>query len=152
MMDRISICEGLAKWNEIEPFIKRMVTGDEKLVTYDNIVRKRSWSKHGEEAQTVAKPGLTFRKILLCIWWDWKGFIYYELLPAFGDGPHNFENRSGYEGDFSAGTSPSPFHISQTRKHLNLAKDLPCIRKLCKAGLQRYKVRTHDTPAKSPLP
>ncbi|GFW24589.1 mariner Mos1 transposase [Trichonephila clavipes] len=21
------------------------------------------------------------RKVLLCIWWDWKGIIYYELLP-----------------------------------------------------------------------
>ena len=24
--------------------------------------------------QTVAKPGLT-------VWWDWKGIVYYELLP-----------------------------------------------------------------------
>ncbi|GFS67816.1 mariner transposase [Trichonephila clavipes] len=81
MMDRISICEALAKRNEIDPFLKRMVTGDKKWVTYDNIVRKRSWSKRGEAAHTVAKPGLTSRKVLLCIWWDWKGIIYYELLP-----------------------------------------------------------------------
>ncbi|GFW88450.1 histone-lysine N-methyltransferase SETMAR [Trichonephila clavipes] len=38
MMDRISICEALAKRNEIDPFLKQMVTGDEKWVTYDNIV------------------------------------------------------------------------------------------------------------------
>ncbi|GFW41840.1 histone-lysine N-methyltransferase SETMAR [Trichonephila clavipes] len=50
-------------------------------VTYDNIVRKRSWSNCGEAAQTVAKPGLTARKVLLCIWWDWRGIICYELLP-----------------------------------------------------------------------
>ncbi|GFU70822.1 mariner transposase [Trichonephila clavipes] len=81
MMDRISICEALTKQNEIDPFLKRMVTGDEKWVTYDNIVRKRSWSKRGEVAQTVAKPGLTARKVLLCIRWDWKRIIYYELLP-----------------------------------------------------------------------
>ncbi|CAK9819611.1 Histone-lysine N-methyltransferase SETMAR [Anthophora plagiata] len=81
MMDRISICEALAKRNEIDPFLKRMVTGDEKWITYDNPVRKRSWSKSGEAPQTVAKPGLTARKVLLCIWWDWKGIIYYELLP-----------------------------------------------------------------------
>ncbi|GFU24480.1 histone-lysine N-methyltransferase SETMAR [Trichonephila clavipes] len=56
MMGRISICE--AKRNEIGPFLKRMVTEDEKWVTYDHIVRKRSWSKRGEAAQTVAKPGL----------------------------------------------------------------------------------------------
>ncbi|GFU60815.1 mariner transposase [Trichonephila clavipes] len=67
MMDRISICEVLAKRNEINPFLKRMGTGDEKWVTYDNIVRKRSWSKRGEAAQTVAKPGLTSRMVLLCI-------------------------------------------------------------------------------------
>ncbi|GFW19879.1 putative DD34D transposase [Trichonephila clavipes] len=60
-----------------------MVTDDEKWVTYDNIVRKRSWSRRSEEAQTVAKPGLTSRKLLLCIWWDWKGIICYELFPYY---------------------------------------------------------------------
>ncbi|GFW05212.1 histone-lysine N-methyltransferase SETMAR [Trichonephila clavipes] len=71
MMDRISICEASAKRNEIDPFLKRMVTGDEKSVAYYNIVRKRLWSMCGEEAQMVSKPGLTARKVL-CIWWDWK--------------------------------------------------------------------------------
>ncbi|GFX81796.1 mariner Mos1 transposase [Trichonephila clavipes] len=42
---------------------------------------KRSWLKRREAAQMAAKPGLTARKVLLCIWWDWKGIIYYELLP-----------------------------------------------------------------------
>ncbi|GFV50764.1 histone-lysine N-methyltransferase SETMAR [Trichonephila clavipes] len=79
-MDRISFCESLAKRNEINPFLKRMVTGREKWVTYDDTVRKRSWSKRGEAAQTVTKPGLATRKVLLCTWWDWKGIIY-ELLP-----------------------------------------------------------------------
>ncbi|GFV74960.1 histone-lysine N-methyltransferase SETMAR [Trichonephila clavipes] len=72
MMDRISIREALVKRNEIDPFLKRVVTGDEKWVTYYNIVRKLSWSKCGEAAETVAKPGLTARMSLLCIWWDWK--------------------------------------------------------------------------------
>ncbi|GFX94455.1 mariner transposase [Trichonephila clavipes] len=63
MMDRISICEALAKRNEIDPFLKRMVTGDEKWVTYDSSVRKRSWSKRSEAAETMAKPGLTSRKL-----------------------------------------------------------------------------------------
>ncbi|GFU78279.1 histone-lysine N-methyltransferase SETMAR [Trichonephila clavipes] len=76
MMGRISICKALAKRNEIDPSLKRMVTGDEKRVTYYSIVRKRSWSKCDEAAQTVAKPGLTARKVLLFIWWDRKGIIY----------------------------------------------------------------------------
>jgi len=67
---RIDACESLLNRNKIEPFLKRMVIGDEKWITYDNIRRKRSWSKSGEAAQTVAKPGLTARKVLLCVWWD----------------------------------------------------------------------------------
>ncbi|GFV87992.1 histone-lysine N-methyltransferase SETMAR [Trichonephila clavipes] len=72
MMNRISICEALAKRNKIYPFLKRTMTGDKKWVTYDNIVRKRSWSKRSKAAQTLAKPELTVRKVLLCIWQDWK--------------------------------------------------------------------------------
>ncbi|GFV72779.1 histone-lysine N-methyltransferase SETMAR [Trichonephila clavipes] len=64
-MDRISMYEALAKRNEIDPFLKRMVTGDEKWVTYDNTVRKRSWSKRGEAAQTGVKLGLTPKKVLI---------------------------------------------------------------------------------------
>ncbi|GFV67369.1 histone-lysine N-methyltransferase SETMAR [Trichonephila clavipes] len=33
MMDRISLCEALAKRNEIDPFFKRMVTGNKQWVT-----------------------------------------------------------------------------------------------------------------------
>ncbi|GFW60795.1 histone-lysine N-methyltransferase SETMAR [Trichonephila clavipes] len=81
MMDRISVCEAFAKRNKIDPFLKRRVTGNEKCVPYNNIVRKRSWSKRGKAAQAMAKEGPTSRKVLLCIWRDWKGSIYYELLP-----------------------------------------------------------------------
>jgi len=80
LINRISICESLLKRNEIEPFLKRLITGDEKWVTYDNIVRKRSWSKRGEAPQTVAKPGLTPNKLMLCVWWDWKGIVHHEVL------------------------------------------------------------------------
>ncbi|GFU10609.1 uncharacterized protein TNCV_1772891 [Trichonephila clavipes] len=62
MMERISIHEVLAKRNEIDPFLKRMVTGDEKWVSYYNIVRKGSRSKCGEAAQVVAEQGLMSKK------------------------------------------------------------------------------------------
>ena len=69
-MDRINICDMLLKRNEIESFLKRMITGDEKWITYDNPTRKRSWwIKKGEKAQAIAKPGLTRKKMILCVWW-----------------------------------------------------------------------------------
>ncbi|GFX90818.1 mariner transposase [Trichonephila clavipes] len=81
MIDRISTCEALSKRKEIDPFLKRMVTGDKKWMTYDNIVPRRSWSKRSGAAQTMAKPRLTTRKVLLRFWWHWTGIIYYELVP-----------------------------------------------------------------------
>ena len=79
-MNRVSICESLLKRNEIEPFLKRMITDDEKWITYDNNVHKKKWSEPGEASQTVAKPVLTSRKVMLSIWWDWKGIVHPELL------------------------------------------------------------------------
>ena len=76
LMDRFSICESLLKRNDIEPFLKRLITGDEKWITYDNNVRKRSWTKRNEAPQTVAKPKLTPRKVMLSVWWDWKGIVH----------------------------------------------------------------------------
>jgi len=72
----------LLKWNEIEPFLKRMITGDEKWITYDNPTKKRSWIKKGEKAQAIAKPGLTRKKVMLYVWWNWKRIVHYELLSS----------------------------------------------------------------------
>lgn len=81
LMDRVETCENLLRWNEQSPFLKRLVTGDEKWVVYNNVRCQRSWCHAGEPSQTVAKAGLHPQKVLLCIWWDWKGVLYYELLP-----------------------------------------------------------------------
>ncbi|KAJ0175163.1 hypothetical protein K1T71_009304 [Dendrolimus kikuchii] len=81
LMNRVLICDSLLRHNETEPFLKKLITDDEKWITYDNNVRKRSWSKAGQASQTVAKPGLTRNKVMLCVWWDWKSIIHYELLP-----------------------------------------------------------------------
>jgi len=45
-----------------------MITGDEKWITYDNPTRKKLWIKKGEKAQAIAKPGLTRKKVMLCVW------------------------------------------------------------------------------------
>jgi len=65
-MDRISICESLLRY-KIESFLKRLITSDKKWITYDNNVRKRSWSKQGKTLKMIAKPGLMPRKVMLYV-------------------------------------------------------------------------------------
>lgn len=62
LMQRINICDMHLKRNEIDPFLKRIITGDEKWVVYNNTTRKRSWSKRDEPAQTTPKAECTKRR------------------------------------------------------------------------------------------
>lgn len=80
-MDRFSICDMLIKRNETSPFLRQVVTGDEKWIVYDNAVRKRSWGQSSEPPQAAPKANIHQKKVMLCVWWDFKGVIYYELLP-----------------------------------------------------------------------
>ncbi|GFU22613.1 mariner Mos1 transposase [Trichonephila clavipes] len=80
LTQRINNCDLLKKHNEKDPFLKRLITGDEKWV-YSNIKRKRSWSRPGEPTQTTSKADIHQKKVLLSVWWDYKGIVYFELLP-----------------------------------------------------------------------
>ncbi|XP_026301197.1 histone-lysine N-methyltransferase SETMAR-like [Apis mellifera] len=46
--DRVVICTSLLARNKIEPFLNRMITGDEKWITYNNIVKKRAYCEPGK--------------------------------------------------------------------------------------------------------
>ena len=40
----------------------------------------RSWSKWNEPLPTTPNADLHLKKVVVYIWWDWKGLFYYELL------------------------------------------------------------------------
>lgn len=52
--------------NERDPSLNLMMTGDDKWITCDSISWRWWWSKAGKSSRTVAKPGLTAKKVLLC--------------------------------------------------------------------------------------
>ncbi|XP_076764839.1 histone-lysine N-methyltransferase SETMAR-like [Xylocopa sonorina] len=81
LLNPISTCDLLIQRNEREPFLKKLITGDESWILYDNTARKRSWSTRDKCPPIIARPGLHPKKVLFSIWWDWKGIFYYELLP-----------------------------------------------------------------------
>ena len=57
------------------------MAGNEKWILYNNVEWKRLWGKGNEPPPTTPKAGLHPKKVMLCKWWDWKGVLYYELLP-----------------------------------------------------------------------
>ena len=78
--ERRNTCISLLSRQIIRPFLHQIVTGDEKWIVYDNVSRKRQWLSQNQTPIPSAKPGMTLRKLLLCIWWDVRGIIHYELL------------------------------------------------------------------------
>ena len=57
------------------------MTSNEKWILYTNVELKRSCSKWNEPPSTTPKASLPPKKLTLCIWWDWKGVLYFVLLP-----------------------------------------------------------------------
>ena len=65
---------------KIEPILNRMITGDKKWITYENIIRKRAYCEPEKPSPSTSTPNLTLNKRMLCIRWDIRGLIHYELL------------------------------------------------------------------------
>lgn len=80
MENRKTTCEMLLAKYERKSFLHRIVTGDEKWIYFENPKRKKSWVTPGQPSTSTAKPDRFGKKRMLCVWWDQKGVVYYELL------------------------------------------------------------------------
>ncbi|XP_033318240.1 histone-lysine N-methyltransferase SETMAR-like [Bombus bifarius] len=79
LLNRISTCDLLIQRNKREPFFKKLITEDESWILYDTL--RASDLGRVKCPATVARPGLHPKKVLLSIWWNLKGILYYELFP-----------------------------------------------------------------------
>ncbi|GFW59010.1 mariner Mos1 transposase [Trichonephila clavipes] len=78
--NRKIVCEMLLARYKRKSYIHRIVTDDEKWIYFENPKRNRSYVDPGQPSKSTARPNRLDCKTLLCISWDQKGPIYYELL------------------------------------------------------------------------
>ena len=78
---RTDICSQLLSQWPLETVLDNLVTGDEKWVLHVNIRRRKQWIHRDAQAQPTPKGDLFPKKVMLSVWWDKRGIIYWELLP-----------------------------------------------------------------------
>ncbi|VUZ56094.1 unnamed protein product [Hymenolepis diminuta] len=67
------------------PFFDRIITNsDEKWwILYNNVKRRRQGPGQDSDSKPIPQPrqsGTAPEKMLLCVWWDLKGIVYYESM------------------------------------------------------------------------
>lgn len=91
ILQRFNVCVALAAKQQRKDFLWKIVTGDEKWIYYEKPSKKKQWLDPGQPSISTPKPDIHGKKALLCVWWDMKGILYYELLE-----PHQTVNAERY--------------------------------------------------------
>lgn len=70
-------CEMLLDLHKRTSFLHRIVTSDQKFIYFGNPKCSKLWVN---PSTSITKWNRFEKKIMLCVWLDQKGVIYYELL------------------------------------------------------------------------
>lgn len=79
---RIDTCKKHLADHKKRSVFDRIVTGDENWIYYDNPKRKAAYVSPGQPGPSQPKQDIHCQKVMLCIWWDQTGVVYYEVLES----------------------------------------------------------------------
>lgn len=76
---RIYVCNWLLKRQKNYPFLKNIITGDERFIVYKEKTKKSLDLKTKSSQITNA---IQLKKVMISIWWNVNGIILFEPLPV----------------------------------------------------------------------
>jgi len=77
---RLEVASSLLMRHKVEPFLKRIVTCDEKWILYDNRKRSAQWLDRGAAPRQQARAELHPKKVMVTVWWTSEGIVHYSFL------------------------------------------------------------------------
>ena len=77
---RKNFSEVLLKKQKIQNFKRRLVAGDEKWIFFDSPKKDKSWVFPKETPSKKPKRNIHGKKVILSVFWNQKGVIFFELL------------------------------------------------------------------------
>ena len=89
----LQIATSLLSRQRNNPFLDKIITGDEKWITYDNVARKKQWVVKDKFPQPDPKTELHGRKIMLCVWRNHR-IIIRLIRPAATACPSKFARKA----------------------------------------------------------
>lgn len=78
---RSDLCLSLLTRKRNFNWLSDVVTGDEKWVLYINRNRHHQWLSVDQLPEPEPKPDLHPKKVMLSVWWDTQGVVFFEFLP-----------------------------------------------------------------------
>ncbi|CAK9818212.1 Mariner Mos1 transposase [Anthophora plagiata] len=61
-------------------FLYRIITRDKKWCLYANMRQRKKWVAPGDTPKSRVKQDLYPKKIMICVWWNCEGMVYWVLL------------------------------------------------------------------------
>jgi histone-lysine N-methyltransferase SETMAR len=77
---RLEVASSLPLRHRNEPFLKRIMTCDEKWIFFDNTRRGGQWLDIDELPRHFPKQDLFPKKVMVSVWWGVTGIIHYSFL------------------------------------------------------------------------
>ena len=81
-IQRTMTCSSLLSLSKKSGFMDSILTCDEKWIMFDNTSQKSQWLDPDQTPSEVAKPHRFVKKVMLCVWWNTRGIVHFEVLES----------------------------------------------------------------------